>query len=115
MIDFIVSVCLVLGGIFSLLGAIGVLRMPDVYCRMQSTTKATTLGVGLVMIATMVNRGDSSSIARGLVIIGFVYLTAPIGAHVLGRAAYRHGVARDSRTTIDDLASESAESPPAMS
>ncbi len=69
MIDFIVSVCLVLGGIFSLLGAIGVLRMPDVYCRMQSTTKATTLGVGLVMIATMVNRGDSSSIARGLVII----------------------------------------------
>jgi len=103
--DMAVSVLVVLGGVFALLGALGVLRMPDVFCRMQSTTKATTLGVGLTMLAMALHFADIASISRAVVIVGFVYLTAPIGAHMLGRGAYRNRVKMDPRTEIDDLAS----------
>jgi len=106
MIDFVAALCLLAGGLFALLGAVGVLRMPDLYCRMQSTTKATTLGVGLVMIANVLERGDSGSVARGLEIIVFVYLTAPIGAHMLSRAAHRRGVRGHESTIVDDLDKE---------
>lgn len=78
---------LVVGAIFCLLGALGMIRLPDVYCRMQSATKATTLGVGLVMLAVAIAFRDIGVTARAATIVLFVFVTAPVGSHMLVRVA----------------------------
>ncbi|MGH9150645.1 MAG: monovalent cation/H(+) antiporter subunit G [Acidimicrobiales bacterium] len=82
------EVLLVLGAAWSLLAAVGVLRFGDVYARMHAATKATTLGTWLVIVGAAVlleGRG-----APKLVLIGvLVFVTAPVGAHLVGRAVSR--------------------------
>ena len=79
---------LAVGGLFMLLAAVGVLRMPDVFTRMQATSKAATLGVGCMMLAVAVYFGDLAVATRAMAVVLFTFLTAPIGAHMIGRAAY---------------------------
>jgi len=62
--------------------------MPDLYTRMSSTTKASTLGVVLVLLGTALIWQDIGITARVVIIISFLFLTAPVAAHVIGRAAY---------------------------
>ena len=89
----VVFAILMLGGVtFVLLAAIGTVRMPDVYLRMQAASKAVTLGMLLMMTAVAVHFGTVSVAIRVLLIVAFLYLTAPIGAHIIGRAAYRSGI-----------------------
>ncbi|MCS7193414.1 MAG: monovalent cation/H(+) antiporter subunit G [Meiothermus sp.] len=96
---------LVLGGIFFLfIAAIGVVRMPDLYNRMHATSKAATLGVGLILVAVAVFYWDLSVAARALATLAFIVLTAPVAAHALGRAAYLSGVKPCEDTYIDELA-----------
>ncbi|MCS7058452.1 MAG: monovalent cation/H(+) antiporter subunit G [Meiothermus sp.] len=96
---------LVLGGIFFLfIAAIGVVRMPDLYNRMHATSKAATLGVGLILVAVAVFYWDLSVAARALATLAFIVLTAPVAAHALGRAAYLSGVRPCEDTYIDELA-----------
>jgi multicomponent Na+:H+ antiporter subunit G len=103
MIDLILSV-LVLGGAgFCLIAAIGVVRFPDLYVRMHAATKAGTLGAGLVFIAVAVAAGELGTTIRALAAILFLLLTAPIGAHLLARAAYASGVKMWDRSGPDDL------------
>jgi multicomponent Na+:H+ antiporter subunit G len=76
------------GGLFMLLGALGLVRMPDVFNRLQAGTKATTLGFLSIVVGAIVLRPDWWS--KLLVVAGFVLLTNPIGSHNLARAS--HGV-----------------------
>ncbi|WP_234369116.1 monovalent cation/H(+) antiporter subunit G [Brumimicrobium mesophilum] len=92
-----------LGTLFILLAAIGLLRMPDLYLRMSVTTKAATLGVGLILIGLALYYMETSITTRVIAIIVFLLLTAPISAHVIGRAAYFVGVPMWKKTKIDDL------------
>ena len=102
MIDLLVALLLVLGGGFAAIAGLGLLRLPDVLIRMHASTKAGTLGVGLIVIATAVAKGDLLVTAKAFLIILFLLLTAPVAAHLIGRAAYRTGTPLWSRTVIDE-------------
>ncbi|MEO1092785.1 MAG: monovalent cation/H(+) antiporter subunit G [Pseudomonadota bacterium] len=86
------AICLVLGGFLTFIAALGLVRMPDVYIRMHASTKAGTLGVGLIVVALVLVGGGSGVVGKGLAIVAFILITAPIGAHLIGRAAYRAGM-----------------------
>jgi multicomponent Na+:H+ antiporter subunit G len=88
-----VTVVLVFVGLFFLgVGAVGLLRLPDVYNRMHATSKATTLGAASVFLAGFVHFGPQGAGLVSLVGILFLFLTAPTGAHMISRAAQRMGV-----------------------
>lgn len=81
---------LILIGVFFLLtGSLGLLRLPDVLCRMHATTKSTTLGACSVLLAVVVLSGYSPMALKAILAILFLLLTAPAGAHMIARAAYR--------------------------
>jgi multicomponent Na+:H+ antiporter subunit G len=103
MTEIIIIVLSSLGAIFIFLAAVGVVRMPDLYLRISVTTKAATLGIGLILIAAAVYFNDLSITSRVLAIILFMLLTAPVGAHMLGRASYFIGVKMWKNSEYDDL------------
>lgn len=96
---------LLLGGTaFVLIASVGILRMPDLYMRMSATTKAATLGLGLIILAIVFHFGDLSVLIKGVAVTIFGLLTAPIGAHMIARAAYFQHVPLWEGTVRDDLA-----------
>ncbi len=97
-----VSLLMLSGAAFALLAGLGLVRMPDVYVRMHAATKAGTLGAGLVLAAVAVHFGDWAVILRVAAAIAFLLLTAPLAAHMLGRAAYRTGVPLWSQSVADE-------------
>ena len=97
---------MLLGTFFILISAIGIFRMPDLYTRMSATTKASTLGIGLVLAGTVLYWFDIAIAARAISIIVFLFLTAPVAAHIIGRAAYFDGVPLWKHTKIDELAED---------
>ncbi|RYM32770.1 monovalent cation/H(+) antiporter subunit G [Brumimicrobium glaciale] len=101
--DIIIMIIVSLGTLFILLAAIGLVRMPDLYLRMSVTTKAATLGVGLILIGLALYYMETSITTRVIAIIVFLLLTAPISAHVIGRASYFVGVPLWKKTKIDEL------------
>lgn len=103
MISVIIAIISTLGTLFVLLAAVGILRMPDTYLRMAVTTKAATLGVGLLLIAAAIYFYDFSTTTRVLAIILFILLTAPVGAHLIGKAAYIAGNKLWEGSIMDDL------------
>lgn len=103
MIEFFTGVFIMLGSLFILISALGILKMPDLYTRMSATTKASTLGVGLVLIGTAIFYQDVGISVRSIVIIIFLFLTAPVAAHIIGRAAYFDNVPLWDQTKIDEL------------
>ncbi len=103
MSSVIIVILVTLGTLFVLLSAIGLVRMPDTYMRISVNTKAATLGVGLILVGTAVFFNDLSTTSRSLVIILFVFLTAPVSAHLIGRASYFMGVKMWKGSVIDDL------------
>lgn len=103
MTDFIVGILAFFGSIFVLLAAVGMIRMPDTYLRISVTTKAATLGIGLLMIAGAIYSNDLSITAKVLAIILFILLTAPVSAHLIGRTSYFAGVKLWKNSVLDDL------------
>lgn len=103
MTDTIIGIIATLGTLFVLLAGVGILRMPDTYLRMAVTTKAATLGIGLILVAAAVYFNDLSTTTRVLAVIIFILLTAPVGAHLIGKASYITGVKMWEKTLMDDL------------
>lgn len=101
--SWIVIILLLCGTFFTVVASIGILRMPDLYMRMSATTKAATLGVGFMLVAAAVFFEDVSVTSRSVVAILFVFLTAPVGAHMIGRAAYIYGIKLWDKSKKDDL------------
>ena len=104
MIDLITAFFVISGGLFALVASVGVLRLPDILIRMHASTKAGTLGCGLILVAVAIYFADGGTITRAIAAIVFIVLTAPIAAHMIGRAAYRTGVPLWKGTIIDELA-----------
>ncbi len=96
------SALLLVGAAFSLVAAIGVVRLPDVLMRMHATSKAGTLGAGLIFVAAALVMPGLASAAKAIAAIAFVLLTAPVAAHVIGRAAYHSATPLSARTWIDE-------------
>lgn len=101
--EIVIMILVSLGTLFILLAAVGILRMPDLFLRISVTTKAATLGVGLILIGMTLYFSDVSIGTRAIAIILFLLLTAPIGAHLIGRASYFVGVPLWKKSLMDDL------------
>lgn len=109
-IEIILSVLIslfLLGGCFFIFtGVLGIVRFPDVYCRMHAATKGPTLGMMLLMIASMIFFAtmpeSGGSIAKALLVIAFILITNPIGAHMLSKYAYLHGTRLWHKSVRDD-------------
>ncbi|MBL8564292.1 MAG: Na+/H+ antiporter subunit G [Hyphomicrobiaceae bacterium] len=91
--EIIISFLVLLGAAFALVGSIGLARLPDFFTRLHGPTKATTLGVGAIVMASLIH----SSVASGgvslkeLAISLFLFITAPVSAHLLSKAALKTG------------------------
>ena len=109
----VVSILLLLGGLFSAVAGIGILRLPDVLVRMHASTKAGTLGVGLIVLGVALHFDGTLVLAKALLIVVFLLLTAPVGAHLIGRAAYRSGTPLWEGTVVDERERMSDAPPPA--
>lgn len=92
-IEYISAILVFLGSAIALIGSIGLLRFPDIFTRLHGPTKATTFGVGSVILGTIIYlsfQGESGAI-RELLITVFLFLTAPVSAHLIAKAAlHRH-------------------------
>jgi multicomponent Na+:H+ antiporter subunit G len=97
------AVFMVLGAMFMCLGGIGILRMPDLFMRMSCSTKASTLGVGFLMLSVAVKFTGLGVVSRSVAIIVFTILTASVAAHMIGRAAYIIEVALWPQSAADQL------------
>ncbi|QDT34162.1 monovalent cation/H(+) antiporter subunit G [Thalassoglobus polymorphus] len=93
---------LIAGTSFALLASVAVVRMPDIYTRMHGATKSATLGVGCTLLAVAIRFADMETTTVTILIIGFLFLTAPVAAHMIGRAAHRKQVPKWSGTIIDE-------------
>lgn len=103
MIAVIAGVLLIIGSVFSLIAAIGLLRLPDLYTRMHAASKAGTLGSGVTLLAIAVFSSEVDVALRCIAGIVFFLLTAPVSAHLLARAGYCTGLVPWPGTVADDL------------
>jgi multicomponent Na+:H+ antiporter subunit G len=103
MSEWIKTLLMITGGAFLLLAAVGIIRMPDLYSRIQAATKAATLGVGCIILALAIHFVDLGITVRALLVIAFLFLTQPVAAHMIGRAAYFVGVPLWENTIMDEL------------
>src|SRR5690554_3129852 len=103
MIEWIVSACVLTGSALMLLAALGIVRLPDLPTRMHASTKAGALGTSLIMIGVAFAFMDVAVTARVVAVVTFIMLTAPVAAHVIGRAGYFVGVPLWEGTVKDVL------------
>src|SRR5690625_103211 len=100
----IVSIFILIGVFFTLLSAIGLLRLPDVYSRVHAAGKSSTFGVISLMIATFLYFLPEGIInVKILLAIIFVFITAPLSALMISRSSYRIGVPLEKNSVHDDL------------
>lgn len=100
LIESLVSFCLMTGAFFALVGSIGLARLPDFYMRLHGPTKATTLGVGGIILGSVIffsTRGEGVSLHELLIAL-FLFITAPVSAHIVAKAALHLGLESIERT-----------------
>jgi multicomponent Na+:H+ antiporter subunit G len=91
----------VIGVLFDLFGCVGLVRLPDVYNRIQASTKCVVLGTTFLLLGTVIWIGTPAVIIKGLLCILFVLITSSTAAHALARAAHRSGVALAEGSVVD--------------
>lgn len=106
----IAAVFLVFGAFFMLLAGLGMVRLPDLFLRLQAAAKAATFGLGGLMWAAAVAEWSLSVVARVLLTSIFVFAITPVAAQLIAHAAFRAGVPLWERTRENDL--EGRRSPP---
>ncbi len=96
-VELIVSFFLIVGGVFALVGSFGMIKLPELMTRLHAPTKATTLGVGGVLLASMTQSWLLDGIAtfHELLITIFMFLTAPVTAHFIAKAHIHRHITRD--------------------
>ena len=100
----------VMGLAFSLSGAIGIVRMPDLYARLQCSSKNVTMGALPLLLAVVVDKGPVSTYGSRALLVAFMVLVInPVAAHALARAAYRAGVPMWPGAVVDQARPDSTE------
>ncbi len=92
---------IVVGLTFDVLGCLGLVRLPDVYNRLQAATKSVTLGTCSILFGTFLVVGPTSAGVKSLICIIFIFLTSPVAAHALARGAHRAGVKLTEESVVD--------------
>jgi multicomponent Na+:H+ antiporter subunit G len=103
-IEWLIMACVLIGVFFIAVAGLGVLRLTDFYSRVHAPTKAATLGLMFLLVAVTIHLGEAVVATKALLAILFIAATAPVGAHVLARAAYRSGVPASPDTSPDEYA-----------
>ena len=102
----VIDVLIAIGVIFALAGTIGLIKMPDTFCRMQASTCIPTLGMLCIMLGAILYAifimGSASSAVKIAVIALMIFVTNPIGAHSIAKAAYKSGVRPEKEMKVDD-------------
>lgn len=103
--EIIVGATLLLGTFLMVVAALGIVRFPDVFCRMHAAGKAGTLGISLMILSVMIDppNNELSIIFRGALAIFFQFLTTPAATHLLSRASYIADYPLTDRTALDEL------------
>lgn len=102
--EVIIMICSTVGALFILSTSVAMLRQPDVYLRISVTAKASTLGVGMILLAAAIYFEAFPVVSRILAIILFIFLTVTIAGHMLAKAAYITNIPVWKGTKIDELA-----------
>lgn len=104
--EWVVSALIVLGALLCAISSLGLIRMPDVYTRSHAAGKTSTLGVLLILVGVFLYFWwfERAISGKTLLVLVFLFATAPVASHLIGRAAYRSRVPLTSRTVQDDLA-----------
>ena len=102
-LDILTGICLVLGAFLSLAAGVGLLRFPDAIARMHATTKPQILGLIFILAAIALQDRRWTTVLVLVTILLFQMLTAPISAHMVGRAGYRTGVVAPGSLLVDEL------------
>ena len=102
MIEWVCGALFIAGATFALLAGVGVLRMPDVFTRMQASTKASTLGLGCLLVGVSLRNPELAFVVRAASIAAFMLLTTAVAAHVIARAAARSGAPMWEGTLVDE-------------
>lgn len=98
--EYLICALLLAGGAFTLAGAIGLARLPDFFTRLHAPTKATTVGVGAMMLSSVIffsSQGGHTGISEILITV-FLFITAPVSANILAKAAMHLGVKNTENT-----------------
>lgn len=102
MTDLLTSALLLFGGFMMFVSSLGILRFPDLYTRMHAAAKTATVGIVALVLAVAVHFQQFDVTVLAILIVAFFFLTAPIGAQLIGRAAYKCGVPLWERTVCDE-------------
>ena len=105
------DVLIAIGAFFALVGVIGILRMPDTFCRMQASTCVATLGVLGVSLGGLIHAifimGSASAAVKIFVICLLILVTNPVGSHAIAKGAYKAGIRPEKAMETDDLGRDS--------
>ena len=111
MIEILGVILIAIGVLFDIFGCIGLIRLPDVYNRIQSSTKCVTVGTCFILAGSLVLLDSLPGTVKGILCIGFILLTAPTAAHALARAAHRSGIGLWERSVADSYAEDRKRAP----
>lgn len=103
MVNLMTAALILLGSLFCLIAAVGMLRLPDTLIRMHAATKAGTLGAGMILAGVALWSFEVGIVLKAFLALIFLFLTAPVAAHLIGRAAYRSGIELSPATWVDHL------------
>ena len=103
MVDVLSAALLLTGVALSVVAGVGLVRFPDVFSRMHAATKPATLGLLLIAIGAALQQEEGSNATKLLLVAAFQFLTAPVAAHMIGRAAYRAGAGALDELVVDEL------------
>ncbi len=106
MTDIIGYILITIGILFDIFGCIGLVRFPDVYNRLQASTKCVTLGTILLLIGVAVISGFGSISAKAIICAVFILITSPTAAHAIAKGAYASGVKLWEKSVVDKYAEE---------
>ena len=102
MIEIIGKAFIVIGLFFDFFGCLGLIRLPDIYNRLQASTKCVTFGTCSILFGTFLILGFTGAGIKALLCIVFIALTAPVSAHALARAAHKSGIKLWDKSVCDE-------------
>ena len=100
---WVIGGCLVIGAFLMFLTGLGLVRMPDIFTRMHAATKSASLGVALLLLAAALFFQETMVVTKAVVTIAFIFLTAPVAASLLGRAAYARRTPLWEHSVMDEV------------
>lgn len=101
MSNLIGNIFIIIGLAFDILGCVGLLRLPDIYNRLQATTKCVTLGTCSILFGTVMIKGFTGTGIKAVLCIIFLIMTAPVAAHALSRGAHAAGIKLCEKSVCD--------------